>query len=923
MSTNNLPAVHEVKTTCCYCGVGCGVVIETDGKQVLGVRGDEQHPANFGRLCSKGSTLHLTMLPHVLAQVRALQPEVRTQKNAQRTVSSWDNALDSMAEKFASTIAEHGPDSVAFYISGQLLTEDYYVFNKLAKGLIGTNNIDSNSRLCMSSAVAGYKQSLGADAPPNCYEDIDHAELIFIAGSNTAFAHPVLYRRIEAARKNNPQMKLVVVDPRRTDTARDADLHLAIAPGTDVALFHGMLHICLWEDLINPTFIAEHTEGFAELKRLVRDYTPAAVAQICGIKESDLLLAARWFGQSKASLSLYCQGLNQSTSGTAKNTALINLHLATGQIGKPGAGPFSLTGQPNAMGGREVGGMANLMSGHRDLSNPQHRVEIAHLWGVESVPATPGKTAVEMFEAVRQGQIKIIWIVCTNPAQSMPDQNLIREALNRAEMVIVQEAYTNTATVPYADVLLPAASWGEKSGTVTNSERCISRVNQAVPAPGIAKPDWQIAVLFAQKLERLLQREKSLFSYTEPEQIWNEHRASTAGRDVDITGLSYATLNQVGPQQWPFVAGAQVGKKRLYEDGIFATENGRARFIATPYIPVQEKVTPRHPFALTSMRLRDQWHGMSRTGTVPQLFSHVAEPVLYMAREDMARRLMLEGELVKLSNSRGEQVLALKESDELRLGQVALAMHWGEEYLSGKNATGSALLGINSVSSPAFDPVSKQPELKHSAVKIEKINLAWRFVAFAWLAEGDALRLQGELRSFMQAFTYATCVPFGRERFGLLFRAANHEPVDAAVVAKIEHVMGISGATLLRYDDAKTGNARHLKLKDGCIEAAALAGDISAENWLKAYLQDEISVAKLGSALLAPKQSQLQQMAPRASIVCSCFNISSEQIREKIMSMQGDKLHRLNELQVSLKCGTQCGSCVPELKKIISQTPAV
>jgi assimilatory nitrate reductase catalytic subunit len=409
-----------------------------------------------------------------------------------------------MAEKFAATIREHGPDSVGFYISGQLLTEDYYVFNKLAKGLIGTNNIDSNSRLCMSSAVAGYKQTLGADAPPCSYEDIDHAEVIFIAGSNTAFAHPVLYRRIEEARKNNPQLKVIVADPRRTDTARDADLHLAILPGTDVALFNGMLHLCLWEELIDTAFIAAHTEGFAELRQTVRDYTPAMVAQTCGIKEADLLQAARWFGGSAASLSLYCQGLNQSSSGTAKNAALINLHLATRQIGKPGAGPFSLTGQPNAMGGREVGGMANLMSAHRDLSNAADRAEVAQYWGVDEVPATPGKTAVELFEAVRAGQIRLLWIVCTNPAQSMPEQNLIREALQKADMVIVQEAYTTTATVPYADVLLPATSWGEKSGTVTNSERRISRVNAALAAPAETKHDWQIATLFAQKLALLL-----------------------------------------------------------------------------------------------------------------------------------------------------------------------------------------------------------------------------------------------------------------------------------------------------------------------------------------------------------------------------------------------------------------------------------
>ncbi|MDP9109634.1 MAG: molybdopterin-dependent oxidoreductase, partial [Pseudomonadota bacterium] len=499
-------ALHEVRSTCCYCGVGCGVLIETDGQTILGVRGDPLHPANFGRLCTKGSTLHLSAQPLLQQQARALVPELRVHRAAEREPVSWDLALDALAQRFADTIRAHGPDSVGFYISGQLLTEDYYVFNKLAKGLIGTNNIDTNSRLCMSSAVAGYKQTLGADAPPACYEDIDCADLVFIVGSNMAYAHPILYRRLDEARKNNPTLKVIVADPRATDTAREADLFLQILPGTDVALFNGMLHLCLWDECIDSAFIEAHTDNFAELKRTVRDYTPRFVAEVCGISEADLSTAARWFGQAGAALSLYCQGLNQSSSGTAKNAALINLHLATHQIGKPGAGPFSLTGQPNAMGGREVGGMANLLSGHRDLSNPTHRAEVARLWGVDAVPATPGKTAVEMFEAVRSGEIKLLWIACTNPAQSMPDQQQVRQALEKAELVVLQEAYLGTATAPYADVLLPAASWGEKEGTVTNSERRITRLAAAVAPPGQARPDWQIVVDFARRLERLLGR---------------------------------------------------------------------------------------------------------------------------------------------------------------------------------------------------------------------------------------------------------------------------------------------------------------------------------------------------------------------------------------------------------------------------------
>ncbi|PWF55690.1 nitrate reductase [Massilia glaciei] len=910
----NLTVPRDVKTTCCYCGVGCGVIATTDGAQVLAVRGDPDHPANFGRLCSKGSALHTSASPLLRQQVRALVPELRRARGGPRAEASWDDTLDFVAQRIAATIAEHGPDSVAFYISGQLLTEDYYVFNKLAKGLIGTNNVDTNSRLCMSSAVAGYKQTLGADAPPNCYEDIDEAEVIFIVGSNTAFAHPILYRRLEDARKRNPALKVVVADPRRTDTARDADLFLPILPGTDVALFNGMLHLALWEGLTDGAFIAGHTDGFNELKDLVRDYTPRFVAEVCGIAEADLVMAARWFGQSKASLSLYCQGLNQSTHGTAKNAALINLHLATGQIGKPGAGPFSLTGQPNAMGGREVGGMANLLSAHRDLANPAHRAEVAALWGVESVPAKPGKTAVEMFDALASGEIKIIWIACTNPAQSMPDQKLIRMALEKAELVIVQEAYTSTATVPYADVLLPATTWAEKEGTVTNSERRITRLHPVLPKPGLTRHDWEIATNFAARLAPLLGKPAAPFTYAGTEQIWNEHRESTRGRDLDITGLSFKILDERGPQQWPFPEGAAVGRKRLYEDGVFPTANGRARFVVTPYLPVAEPVDARFPLHLTTGRLRDQWHGMSRSGTVAQAFAHAAEPSVVMARADMDRRMLRDGELVHVTSRRGSQILAAQAGEDMRAGQAFIAMHWGQEYLSGRGASH----GVNVLTMPAFDPSSKQPELKHAAVKILKAELPARLLVFGWADEAAALRLQSLLRPLMARFAFATCTLFGRDRTGVLFRAADDYAADPALVREIELLFGIDGANVLRYDDTRRGNSRHILVEDGKLAAVALAGDITAEHWLKQMLEGEASVAGLGRLLLSPSSSAPQGFKARGRIVCSCLNVSQNEIGEELAAMPGMASgEKLAALQGKLKCGTNCGSCVPELKQIV------
>ncbi|HNB47485.1 MAG TPA: molybdopterin-dependent oxidoreductase, partial [Burkholderiaceae bacterium] len=558
------------KSTCCYCGVGCGVVIEHEAGRITGVRGDPDHPANFGRLCTKGSTLHLTATPAINRQARLLQPLRRWRRGEAPRPLDWDAALDFAAERLAAIHATHGADAIGVYVSGQLLTEDYYVFNKFVKGLLGTNHIDTNSRLCMSSAVAGYKATLGADAPPCSYEDLALASTVFITGSNMAWAHPVLFRRLEDARRANPAQKWIVADPRRTETAESADLHLALRPGSDVALYHGLLHLLLWEGLSNPAYIAAHTSGFEALRERVREFTPKETERLTGVPQADLVTAARWFGTSPATLSLYCQGLNQSSSGTAKNAALINLHLATGQIGRPGAGPFSLTGQPNAMGGREVGGLANLLSAHRDLANPAHRAEVAALWGVPDVPAKPGRTAVELFQAAADGEVKALWIACTNPAQSLPDQATVRRALQRAELVIVQEAFAHTATTAYADLLLPAATWGEKEGTVTNSERRISRVRAALAPAGEARPDWDIAADLARRLAaRIAPARIALFNYDDPEAIWNEHRESTRGRDLDITGLSWAQL-EAAPQQWPCPQGQAQGSARLYTDGRFA-----------------------------------------------------------------------------------------------------------------------------------------------------------------------------------------------------------------------------------------------------------------------------------------------------------------------------------------------------------------
>ncbi len=813
-----------------------------------------------------------------------------------------------------------------------MLTEDYYVFNKLAKGLIGTNNIDTNSRLCMSSAVAGYKQTLGADAPPACYDDLKHAQCLFIVGSNAAWAHPILFRRIEDAKAANPGLKIIVADPRRTDTVEIADLFLPIQPGTDVMLFNGMLHLMLWEGWTDNGYIAAHTSGFDALKATVRECTPDKVAQICGISKEDLLAAARLFATSPATLSLYCQGLNQSSSGTAKNAALINLHLATGQIGKPGAGPFSLTGQPNAMGGREVGGLANLLSAHRDLANPAHRAEVAALWNVPSVPEKPGKTAVEMFQAAADGEIRALWIACTNPAQSMPDQATVRRALERAEFVVVQEAFSTTATCAFADLLLPATTWGEKEGTVTNSERRISRVRPAVAAPGEARHDWSIAVDFAQRLEQRLGRTPTLFPYNSAERVWNEHRESTRGRDLDITGMSYAMLDSAGPQQWPLKEGEATGRARLYEDGIFPTPDGRARFVDTVYKPVAEAREARYPFSLNTGRLRDQWHGMSRTGTVGRLFGHVAEPLVQMNAQDMARRQLKDGDLVHLTSRRGSILLPVQASAEIGLSQAFVAMHWGEEYLSGCSSTGTPLAGINALTTSAYCPTSKQPELKHTPVKILKAELPWSLLAMAWLPPEAALAAHQALKPMMAMFPFATCVPFsgntpGEERSGILFRAAAHDAPADETIDRIEGLLGLRGSDALRYADRRRGQrrvARLVRRADGNagLEAFLLGGDTSAEAWIGTLLREEIPAQSYGRLLLSPGAHAPVAVQSRGHPVCTCFNVTDLAIQAELGRCTGTPDERLAALQGALKCGTNCGSCLPELKRMVRATPA-
>ncbi|MFN3986488.1 MAG: molybdopterin-dependent oxidoreductase [Rhodocyclaceae bacterium] len=894
----------ETKATCPYCGVGCGVLIEHDGRKVIGVRGDPAHPANFGRLCTKGATLHLS----AGLETRLLYPELRELRGQPRRRVGWDEAIATAAERFAEVIRRDGPDAVAFYISGQLLTEDYYVFNKAMKGLIGSNNVDTNSRLCMSSAVAAYKQTLGADAPPCAYEDFDHADCVLIAGANPAYAHPIAYRRLEAAREARPGMKVIVVDPRRTDTAAAADLHLALLPGTDTWLYCAMLHVLLWEGLVDHVWIAAHTDGFDAVRDHVRDVTPAIAAQVCGLRAEDIVTAARWWGQAPAALSLWCQGLNQSTHGTHNGAALIALSLATGKIGRPGCGPFSLTGQPNAMGGREVGGLANLLSAHRDLANPADRAEVARFWGVDDVPAKPGLTAVELFEAMREGKVKAVWIACTNPAQSLPDQDLVREALNRCDFVVLQEAFRSTETATFADLMLPATTWAEKEGTVTNSERRITHVRAALPAPAEARPDWRIVCDFARALAPLIGKPEAaaLFDYASAESIFAEHVASTAGRDLDITGLSYAVLDAEGPQQWPYPAGARGGRSRLYEDGRFATADGRARFVVPTLAVTAEKIDARYPLHLTTGRLRDQWHGMSRTGKVARLYNHVDEARIDMHPDDLALRGLAAGALARVRSRRGEVVLRVNPCEDIRKGQAFVAMHWGSNVLNSA--------GVNVLIAGDFDPFSKQPELKHAAIQVDKVELPYQMLLMRAERAGRAVSEEAEaLAPWLERFAYASLALAGRDDPAVVMRIAHDQPIPPAWLEALDALMGLDGDDVLSYADARRGVSKRALIEHDRLVGLRLAGETAAAAWLAEIVVERRSTAELRRWLLAPIATPPVQSRARGRVVCNCLNVAEAELAVAIAGGAD-----FDALQATLKCGTSCGSCVPEVKRMLA-----
>jgi ferredoxin-nitrate reductase len=695
-----------VRSTCPYCGVGCGVDVGVEGGRVIAIRGDKRHPANFGKLCPKPAGL-----PEALSSPDRLTHPLRRKQSGELEQVSWDDALDELAERLAGTLERCGPRGAGFYISGQLLTEDYYVVSKLAKGFLRTNNLDSNSRLCMTSAAAGYKGAFGTDGPPTSYADIEEATCFLLWGTNTADCHPVTFGRIKD-RKKAPNVSVIVVDPRRTPTAKIADLHLPIKPGTDLALANAMFHILVDEGLIDRQYIADHTNGFEEAARVAREWSPERAAVVCGVPAEDIVRATRMFGKAKASLSLWTMGINQSTVGTLKNRAIINLHLVTGHMGSLGAGPFSLTGQPNAMGGREVGGLTHLLPGYRLVENPEHRRQVEEAWGLEpgSIPEEPGLPATEMFRALDEGETEFMWVVATNPAVSMPDLARARRALRDAGFAVVQDAYP-TETTRLADLVLPAAQWGEKAGTMTNSERRVSLVEKLVEPPGEARSDWEI---FAEVGRRLGHAEA--FGWEDASEVFAEYRELTCGTPVDITGLSHEKLRE-GPVQWPApktAAGEYPGTARLYTDGAFNTPDRRARFVATPHRGLYEPPSKKYPLVLSTGRVKNQWHTMTRTGRSAKLVWGLEGPFVEIHPEAARRAGIADGDPTRIISIRGSFVARARVTEDIEQGTVFAPWHWGDLWTEGGS--------VNETTHDATCPTSKEPELKGAAVRLEPAN---------------------------------------------------------------------------------------------------------------------------------------------------------------------------------------------------------
>jgi len=856
-----------LRTTCPYCGVGCGVLVTPDGAGGASVKGDPDHPANYGRLCSKGTALGETLG----LDGRILAPQVNGQP------ATWDTALGLVAERFQTAIRDHGPDSVAFYLSGQMLTEDYYAANKLIKGYIGTANVDTNSRLCMASSVAGHKRAFGADTVPGTYDDLDQADLVVLVGSNLAWCHPVLYQRLVAAKKARGT-KVVVVDPRRTATCDIADLHLALAPGSDAALFNAALVALADRGAVDETYVARHVTGFDAALASARASDPA----MTGLPAGDLATFLDWFTTTGRVVTIYSQGINQSESGTDKVNAILNCHLASGRIGRPGMGPFSVTGQPNAMGGREVGGLANMLACHLELENPAHRDAVQGFWNSPAMPDKPGLKAVELFDAVAQGQIKALWVIHTNPAVSMPDADAVAAAIKGCDFVVVSDV-TQTDTTRLADVILPATAWGEKSGTVTNSDRTISRQRPFLPAPGQARDDWRMIADVAARMGW-----GDAFGWANAGDVFREYAglsgiAGDLGRDFDISGLVQADYDALPPTRWPVSAQKQGG--RFFAQGGFFTPDQRARMLPiTPRLPVA-KTAPRYPFRLNTGRVRDQWHTMTRTALSPRLNQHIAEPFVEIHPDDAADLGLAPATLARVTSAQGQAILRVSITDSVARGQVFAPMHWtGDTAPTGR---------VDALVAAVIDPVSGQPESKASVVALTALSPAWY---------GFAVSVGPQTPD---AAYWARARHAGGWRCEL---AGIEAPVDWEVYGRA--LFNLPDATCLSVADRKRGTHRLAFMQDGRTLAALFAAPEPVQ-LARGHLAAQVGQA--GAALLAGRPGA--GVVDPGPTICACLNVGLNTITAAIASQN---LISVEDIGTALQAGTSCGSCRPELAALLT-----
>jgi assimilatory nitrate reductase catalytic subunit len=873
-----------VRTTCPYCGVGCGLSA-TAKARALDLAGDPDHPSNFGRLCSKGAALPST----VGLEGRLLTPMIGSRPAA------WGEATALVARRFGETIDRHGPDSVAFYVSGQLLTEDYYVANKLMKGFIGSANIDTNSRLCMASAVVAQKLAFGADLVPGCYEDLELADLVVFSGHNAAWTHPVLFRRMEAARARG--QRHVVIDPRRTDTAEGAEVHLAIAPQTDVRLWNGLMADLIRRGAIDRDYIAAHVGGFEDVVTALAavDQSASAVAADCGVATADLERFFDWFARTPRTVSLFSMGANQSAQGVAKGSAIINAHLATGRIGKPGACPFSITGQPNAMGGRETGGMATTLAGHMDFEETSCE-RVRRFWGAPKIAQAQGLKAVEMFEAIRAGRIKALWIMATNPVVSMPDADRVREALEACPFVVVSDCMAQTDTLAFAGVKLPALAWGEKDGTVTNSERRISRQRPLFDPPGEARADWQIIADVARDMGFA-----DAFSWPSAAQVFREWARLTAYQNDDrllnlgpLVGLTPRAYDALEPVQWPVTASG--GTARLFTDGAFQTPDGRARMQPLVAAGPAEAVDAAFPLSLNTGRVRDQWHTLTRTGLAAELWRHAPEPYVEVHPTDAESLGLTEGRLSRVVTRQGEAVAVARITDRQRPGSVFMPMHWSEAYAPNGRA--------NPLTAGRVDPRSGQPEFKHTPARLRPYRETWRGFYLGRRAltapPGPELVWRRIPQNNCQLYEFA----------GRGDEAERRELAEALI--------GQPGADVLSVDDA-VGSMRRALIERGKLVAllfiAVGAARLPPRDWLAERFADAAVDPALRPFLLAGMPPGFSDLGP---VVCACRNVRARTLADAVANGAPD----LDALGALTGAGITCGSCRPELSRLLGEARA-